>query len=158
MSRARPDPRPHRRSCGSAPLVLVLASIGLALREEALHHAATLQQAEAQTDVLAGSVGAALSFNDADAMRQYLGALMRNPQVAAAAIYGDDGRRLTLLARPGADAPATLMRRETLRSGERVVVARPVAEQGARLGFVYIQTTPEGPLGLHRRGTPASSS
>ncbi len=69
-------------------VVLVLASIGLAIREEALHRAMTLQQAEAQTDVLAGSVGAALSFNDADAMRQYLGALMRNPQVAAAAIYG----------------------------------------------------------------------
>ena len=125
-------------------LVLVLASMGLALREEALHQAATLQQAEAQTDVLAGSVGAALSFNDAEAMRQYLGALMRNPQVAAAAIYGQDGHRLALLARPGADAPAMLSGAETLRSGERVVVARPVVEQGTQLGFVYIQTTPEG--------------
>ena len=138
--------------------MLVLASIGLAIREEALHRAATLQQAEAQTDVLAGSVGAALSFNDAEAMRQYLGALMRNPQVAAAAIYGADGRRLALLARPGADAPATLAAAETLRSGERVVVARPVVEQGSQLGFVYIQTTPEGLSDVHRRGTPGSSS
>jgi signal transduction histidine kinase/CheY-like chemotaxis protein len=125
-------------------LVLVLASMGLAIREEVLHQATTLQQAEAQTDVLAGSVGAALSFNDAEAMRQYLGALMRNPQVAAAAIYGEDGRRLALLARPGADAPAMLSGAETLRSGERVVVARPVVEQGTQLGFVYIQTSPEG--------------
>ncbi len=125
-------------------VVLVLASIGLAIREEALHRAATLQQAEAQTDVLAGSVGAALSFNDADAMRQYLGALMRNPQVAAAAIYGVDGRRLALLARPGAGAPASLGAAETLRSGGRVVVARPVVEQGSPLGYVYIETTPEG--------------
>jgi signal transduction histidine kinase/CheY-like chemotaxis protein len=125
-------------------VVLVLASIGLAIREEALHRAMTLQQAEAQTDVLAGSVGAALSFNDADAMRQYLGALMRNPQVAAAAIYGVDGRRLTLLARPGADAPVSLHASETLRSSERMVVARPVAEQGTALGYVYIETTPEG--------------
>jgi signal transduction histidine kinase/ActR/RegA family two-component response regulator len=125
-------------------VTLVLASIGLAIREEALHRAATLQQAEAQTDVLAGSVGAALSFNDADAMRQYLGALMRNPQVAAAAIYGADGHRLALLARRGADAPPTLGAAETQRSGERVVVARPVTEQGSRLGYVYIETTPEG--------------
>jgi signal transduction histidine kinase/CheY-like chemotaxis protein len=125
-------------------VVLVLASIGLAIREEALHRAMTLQQAEAQTDVLAGSVGAALSFNDADAMRQYLGALMRNPQVAATAIYGVDGRRLTLLARPGADAPVSLDASETLSSGGRVVVARPVAEQGTALGYVYIETTPEG--------------
>jgi signal transduction histidine kinase len=125
-------------------LVLVLASMGLAIREEALHRATILQQAQAQTDVLAGSVGAALSFNDAAAMRQYLGALMRNPQVAAAAIYGEDGRRLALLAKPGADAPPSLSGAETLRSGERVVVARPVVEQGSQLGYVYIQTTPEG--------------
>jgi signal transduction histidine kinase len=125
-------------------VVLVLASIGLAIREETLHRAVTLQQAEAQTDVLAGSVGAALSFNDTDAMRQYLGALMRNPEVAAAAIYGADGRRLTLLARRGADAPVTLDAAETLRTGERLVVARPVVEQGSALGYVYIETTPEG--------------
>jgi signal transduction histidine kinase len=77
-------------------------------------------------------------------MRQYLGALMRNPQVAAAAIYGVDGRRLALLARPGADAPATLAAAETQRKGGRVIVARPVAQQGQPLGFVYIETTPEG--------------
>jgi signal transduction histidine kinase/CheY-like chemotaxis protein len=124
--------------------VLVLASIGLAFREEALHRTASLQQAEAQTDVLAGSVGAALSFNDEDAMRQYLGALMRNPQVAAAAIYGAEGQRLALLARPGAGAPAELAAPEAARSGEHLVVARPVVQQGQRLGFVYIETAPEG--------------
>ena len=125
-------------------LVLVLASVGLAIREEALHRAVIVQQAVAQTDVLAGSVGAALSFNDADAMRQYLGALTRNPQVAAAAIYGADGRQLAVLARPGAAAPAMLDTAETQRVAGRVIVARPVTQQGQSLGWVYIETTPEG--------------
>src|SRR6185437_416878 len=125
-------------------LVLVLASVGLAIREEALHRAVIVQQAVAQTDVLAGSVGAALSFNDADAMRQYLGALTRNPQVAAAAIYGADGRQLAVLARPGAAAPAMLDTAETQRVAGRVIVARPVTQQGQALGWVYIETTPEG--------------
>jgi signal transduction histidine kinase len=141
-----PRDRPTRRIAvlWIGALVLVLASLGLAIREETLHRAATLQQAEAQTAVLAGSVGAALSFNDADAMRQYLGALMRNPQVAAAAIYGVDGRRLALLTRPGADAPASLQAAQTRRAGQRVIVSRPVVEQGQSLGWVYIETAPEG--------------
>ena len=134
-------------------LVLVLASLGLAIREEALHRGVILQQAEAQTDVLAGSVGAALSFNDADAMRQYLDALTRNPQVAAAAIYGAGGRRLAVLARPGADAPASLAAAETRRMGGRVIVARPVVQQGQPLGYVYIETTPEGPSAFIARHT-----
>jgi len=134
-------------------VVLVLASVGLAFREEALHQAAALQQAEAQTDVLAGSVGAALSFNDSSAMRQYLGALMRNPQVAAAGIYGENGQQLALLARPGADAPATLTGEKTLHAGGRVVVARPVIEQGQTLGYVYIETTPEGASAFVARHT-----
>ena len=125
-------------------LVLVLASLALAIREEAVHRAVIQHQAEAQTDVLAGSVGAALSFGDADAMRQALGALMRNPQVAAAAIYSADGRRLAQLARPGADAPASLGAPGTWRSGGRVLVARRVVEQGSALGWAYIETTPEG--------------
>jgi signal transduction histidine kinase len=134
-------------------LVLVLASLALAIREEALHRAVILQQAQAQTDVLAGSVGAALSFNDADAMRQSLGALMRNPQVAAAAIYGADGRQLAVLARPVADAPSALAADESRRVAGRVTVARPVIEQGQSLGFVYIETTPEGPSAFIARHT-----
>jgi signal transduction histidine kinase len=134
-------------------VVLVLASLVLALREEAAHRGQALQQAEAQTDVLAGSVGAALSFNDAVAMRQYLGALMRNPQVAAAAIYGQSGDQLALLARPGADAPARVTGQETLREGERIVVTRPVVEQGQALGWVYIETTAEGPSAFIARHT-----
>jgi len=84
-------------------LVLLLAAVGLAIREEVVHRAEALQQAVAQTDVLAGSVSAALAFEDAAAMRQDLSALMRNPQVAAAGIYGPDGRQLALLPRSGAD-------------------------------------------------------
>jgi signal transduction histidine kinase/CheY-like chemotaxis protein len=133
--------------------ILVFASVGLAIREEALHQTATLQQAEAQSDVLAGSVGAALSFNDQDAMRQYLGALMRNPQVAASAIYSAQGQRLALLARPGADAPERLGGAETRRTRERLLVARPVVEQGAQLGYVYIETAPEGPSAFIARHT-----
>ena len=126
-------------------VMLVAASIALAFREEYVHRAAALQQAESQTDVLAGSVSAALAFDDMSAMRQYLGALMRNPQVAAAGIYGPHGSEVAMLTRSGADpTPANLSAYETRRTHGRIVVARAVSEQGQRLGMVYLQTAPEG--------------
>ena len=125
-------------------LVLLLAAVGLAIREEVVHRAEALQQAVAQTDVLAGSVSAALAFEDAAAMRQDLIALMRNPQVAAAGIYGPDGRQLALLPRSGADpAPARIAAGGVQHMHGRDVVTQAVAEQGERLGFVYLQTAPE---------------
>jgi signal transduction histidine kinase len=125
-------------------LVLLLAAVGLAIREEVVHRAESLQQAEAQADVLAGSVSAALAFDDEAAMRQDLGAMMRNPQVAAVGIYGPDGRRLALLPRAGADpAPDRLAAGGVHHVDGRDVVAQAVSEQGQRLGFVYLQTTPE---------------
>jgi signal transduction histidine kinase len=143
MSRGDPEPRSVLLIWLGA-VVLVAASIGLAFREEYVHQAATLEQAEAQTDVLAGGVSAALAFNDKDAMRQYLGALMRNREVAAAAIYGAHGRQLAILTRRGADpAPASLVAGETQHIDGRIIVARPVSEQGQQLGTVYLQTAPE---------------
>jgi signal transduction histidine kinase/CheY-like chemotaxis protein len=149
------DPEPRRVALlWIGAVVLVLASIGLAMREEATHQHLASQQAEAQTAVLAGSVSAALSFDDEDAMRQYLGALMRNPQVSAAGIYGPTGRQLALLARRDADpAPATLSGPEDIREHGRDVIARPVIEQGARLGYVYLQTAPDDLSGFIERHT-----
>jgi signal transduction histidine kinase len=139
------DPEPRRVALlWISALVLVVASVGLAFREEAAHQGEARQQAEAQTEVLAGSVSAALSFDDETAMRQDLSALMRNPQVSAAAIYGTDGRQLALMARPDAGpAPARLAGPEDMQANGRDLVARPVVEQGSRLGFVYVQTARE---------------
>jgi signal transduction histidine kinase/CheY-like chemotaxis protein len=139
------DPEPGRVAVlWISALVLLLASVGLAFREEYVHQAEALQQAQAQTDVLAGGVGAALVFEDQAAMRQNLSALMRNPQVAAAGIYGADGQQLALLPRPGAEpAPARIAAAGVSRQQGRDVVIQAVVEQGTRLGFVYLQTTPD---------------
>ena len=139
------DPEPGRVAIlWVGALVLVLASVGLAIREEYVHRADTLQQAQAQTDVLAGGVSAALAFEDEAAMRQDLSALMRNPHVAAAGIYDARGRQLALLPRRGADpAPARITAAGVSRRHGRDVVVQAVVEQGSRQGFVYLQTTPD---------------
>jgi signal transduction histidine kinase len=143
MSEHGPEPR-RIAVVWVGAFVLLLAAAALASREEFVHRAEALQQAVAQTDVLAGGVSAALAFDDEAAMRQDLSALMRDPQVAAAGIYGPDGRQLALLPRPGADpAPTRLIAVGVRHVHGRDVVTQAVAEQGQRLGFVYLQTAPE---------------
>jgi signal transduction histidine kinase/CheY-like chemotaxis protein len=124
--------------------VLVAASITLAVRQESLHRREVVQLAKAQTDVLAGSVSAALAFEDAAAMRQYLTALMRNPQVAAAGVYGPNGAPEALLASPQALPPPSALHASAAgwKQG-RVQIARAVIEQGQPLGYVYLQTVPD---------------
>ncbi|HEY2710350.1 MAG TPA: response regulator [Caulobacteraceae bacterium] len=152
---SEPDPEPRRVALiWAGAVMLVAASISLAAREEAIHSQQALQQAEAQTDVLAGSVSAALAFNDKPAMHQYLAALMRNPQVAAAGIYGPQGRQLAVQTHLGADPPPeVLIPGDTMRTLGRVVVARPVIEQGQALGTAYLQTTPDTLAGFAARHT-----
>jgi signal transduction histidine kinase len=126
-------------------VLLVAASMALAFRQEVAHRDDVLHAAEAQTDVLAGSVSAALAFDDQDAMRQYLEALARNPQVAAAGIYGPAGQRLAIRTQPGAPPPpAFIAAPPTAQSHGAAEVARVVTEQGQRQGFVYLRTEPEG--------------
>ena len=143
MSRREPEPV-RVLFIWLGAVVLVAASIALAFREEYVHQTAVQEQAEAQTEVLAGSVSAALTFDDEAAMRQYLAALMRDQRVAAAAIFGPLGRQVAVLTRKNADrVPARLVGDGTQRIDGRVVVVRPVAEQGQHLGTVYLQTAPE---------------
>jgi signal transduction histidine kinase len=126
-----------------AALLLAIA-LALAVRQEQVHGNMALKDAEAESAVLADSVGAALAFDDADAMSQYLEALMRNPQVAAAGIYDANGRPLAELVRPGAaPLPATLAGPLTEREHGRILVARMASEHGQKLGFVFLETAPE---------------
>lgn len=100
--------------------ILLATAIGLDVREQRAHRNMALRDAEAQTNVLAGSVSAALAFDDKEAMRQYLGALLRNPQVAAAGAYGVDGRPLAVLSQPGAaPLPSVVEKEETTQSHGR---------------------------------------
>jgi signal transduction histidine kinase len=151
----RRDPGPARvLFIWLGAVALVAASIALAFREDYVHHLAAQQQAEAQTNVLAGSVSAALAFDDDDTLRQYLAALMRDPQVAAAGIYGPQGRQVAVLASKNADPLPTSLEGEGTRSIDgRIVVVRPVVEQGQRLGTVYLQTAPESLSGTLARHT-----
>jgi signal transduction histidine kinase len=143
----RDDRRADRRLVNAAWLsVLALLAIGalLSARTEIMYRNQAARQATVQADILAASVSAALAFDDEKAMREYVDALRVNRDVAGAAVYDAGGRAVVVFHRPGAPAPPA--RAPTLGSkvaGRRVTVTRPVAEQGAQLGAVYLETLPE---------------
>ncbi|HXA39000.1 MAG TPA: response regulator [Phenylobacterium sp.] len=126
--------------------VAALLAIGvlLAARSELDDRSRATRAAEVQADILAASVSAALSFDDRAAMREYLGALQVNRAVAAAAVYDARGQAVVVFHRPDAPSPPARAPAPGARFVERhVAVTRGVAEQGARLGAVYLETRPE---------------
>ena len=70
-------------AAAGAALLLVLGII-LAILNERSYRERVLTQSEVQADILAASVSAALAFDDAPTMREYVDALAANPQIAAA--------------------------------------------------------------------------
>jgi signal transduction histidine kinase/ActR/RegA family two-component response regulator len=125
-------------------VVLLALGLGLGARSEIVHRRQLERQAMVQADILASSVSAALAFDDKDAMRQYVEALRANPDVEVAAVYSLTGRLLVAYRREGAAAaPAQAPAIDVRHQGGGMVVTRPVAEQGAPLGTVYLETVPE---------------
>jgi signal transduction histidine kinase len=125
--------------------VVALLAIGalLAARAELAYRNQAARQAEVQADILAASVSAALAFDDRKAMREYLDALRVNRAVAAAAVYDASGQAVVEFQRGGARAPVRVSPLGSVFADRHVTVTRPVSEQGARLGAVYLQTLPE---------------
>ncbi len=126
--------------------VVALLAIGalLAWRAEVEHRSQATRQAEVQADILAASVSAALAFDDAAAMHEYVDALSVNHAVAAVAVYDVSGRALVTYRNPQAQAPPAMAPVLGTRFAQRrVAVTRPVNQQGARLGTVYLETLPE---------------
>jgi len=143
----RLDRLADRRLVNAAWLsVLALLAIGalLSARTEIMYRNQAARQAAVQADILAASVSAALAFDDEKAMREYVDALRVNGDVAGAAVYDTGGRAVVTFHRAGAPAPPARAPALGSRVAARhVVVTRPVAEQGARLGSVYLETRPE---------------
>jgi signal transduction histidine kinase/CheY-like chemotaxis protein len=125
-------------------LALLLVGVLLGLRSETDHRRQQIRQTVVQADILAETVTAALAFDDHPTLRQYVEALSANPQIASAAIYDEAGRSVVRYVSAGAPQPPAQAQPPGARARAGIVrVARPVAETGAPLGSVYIETRRE---------------
>ena len=147
MNRRSPWNRPDRQLVNiawAAALALLAIGVLLAGRAELAYRSQAQRQAEVQADILAASVSAALAFDDRTAMREYVDALRVNRALAAAAIYNASGQAVVVFHRAGAAPPPAHIGALSSRFSHRhTTVTRAVAEQGQRLGAVYLETLPE---------------
>lgn len=134
------------RAAIAIAVALLVASLGLALRNEDLARAVKVRQAVVQANILAGSVAAPLAFDDDDVAREYVSALRANPEIRAAAAYRSDGSFAVGFARDGVASPQKNRLAPPAVSSQSIVVTAPVVQGGVRLGSVRLETMTE-PIG-----------
>ena len=144
------------REWGSAPaaifivaLAILVAGFAIILQNEATFRANRDRQAQVAAQVLAGSVTAAVDFNDPAASQQSVDAFRVNPQVRYVGVFDRSGRVLGAYDRAARSALVDLARLPPPpESNYRVSV--PIESAGQRIGTVVYEVQREA---LSRRLT-----
>jgi signal transduction histidine kinase len=128
-----------RRYALAGASVLLGAGLLASIYQDRLFHSQRVRELTAQGEILAASVTAAIVFGDVKTVQEHVDALLVNPQIAAAGVYGSAGNLVAGRGR-GAELPRSLRGRNS--SGQTDVVV-PVTHQNERLGSVYIASVDE---------------
>ena len=136
----------------AAALALLVIGIGLAVANEQAYDVRNLDQARSEARLLSALLAPILDAGDRVSAARYLQALGANRNTEAAAVYGPQGRRLASYARAGGTAPPALspLPGAVVVAGGRLGVTLPIADNGKRLGSLYLATATE-PLGSRLR-------
>lgn len=95
-------------------------------------------------DVVAGNSAAALAFDNAEDAQVVLSHVRASPNVTIAALYDDQGKLFAAYRRAeNFAAPADPGSPRVAYEGERLVLVRPVAQTGKRLGTLYLESNLE---------------
>ncbi|HXJ01247.1 MAG TPA: ATP-binding protein [Micropepsaceae bacterium] len=135
---------PRRKISASLALLsalsLILAGVLVTLYEEQLYRAQKFQEIGVQGQILGASVAAALVFNDAKTAQEYVTALQANPELEAAGVYDEAGRRVAGFARSDTDPPPERAPAVTSYvANNRIYAVLPVNQGGAAVGAVYLR-------------------
>jgi hypothetical protein len=104
---------------------------------------AVVQNLAVLGDVLAGNSTAALTFRDAEAARDVLGALRAEPNVTAACIYTSDGRPFAKYTRDEKDSgfvPPVPQAETTQFMNGHLVQFRKIVLSGDTVGTLYLES------------------
>jgi signal transduction histidine kinase/CheY-like chemotaxis protein len=131
-------------------IALSISGVLMALYDVRPYESQKVGALTSEARVLAGSMGAALTFNDTDAALEYLAALDANPEVVAAAAYDSDRQLVTSYVRPGGEqwtVPATVdgpdYKFEGAELGVFVRVFEGKDQTQKPLGWVYVKARVE---------------
>ncbi|MCR5874986.1 ATP-binding protein [Phenylobacterium sp. J426] len=120
-------------------VVLLLLGLLLGIGREAAYRLQAAEAAEVQADILAGAISAPLAFEDRTTLVQALRAFQRNPDIAEAIVFDMRGQAIALRGDSQHLVPPS--EAGTLRQDGRLVVTRPVVEEGVPFGWVRLVTT-----------------
>jgi signal transduction histidine kinase len=130
-----------------AALALLLAGVAMARYEDELYTAQQTRDVSEQSEILAASVTAAVSFGDAAAAQEYVDSLKANPELRAAGVYDAKGTLMAQFSRgavlPSGLGGAALKTQGAQVSGDALAVTAPVVEGGRAIGAVAIIATTE---------------
>jgi PAS domain S-box-containing protein len=145
---SRPDSRTwsfwsFTPAIATAAAGLLLVGLSMAVYNEHLGKTEKLHDVTVQANILAGSVTAALAFDDAELAQEYVDALGANRDVEAAGVYNLQGRLVAGYAQPGTGAPATNSVRPPNLEDDHIVVTEPIVQGATPLGSVYLRTIQE---------------
>ncbi|WP_165842958.1 ATP-binding protein [Phenylobacterium deserti] len=124
----------------SAVALLALGLI-LGVLRELDFRAQAADAARVQADIFAGAVSAPLAFEDRPTLLQNLRAFQRDPEIAEAIVYGMGGEQVAL--RPSSEFQKLPLQPGARRVQGRLVVTRPVIEEGVHLGWVRLVAAPD---------------
>ena len=127
-------------------IALVAAGLALTLYSEQLSREQKIREVSVQADILAGSVSAALAFDDRQAAKEYVDALRVNREIEAAGVYDLRGALTAGFVRDHARLPRDIQLRPPRIDGPHLAVTTPVTQDGTKLGVIYLQTIVE-PIG-----------
>jgi signal transduction histidine kinase/CheY-like chemotaxis protein len=126
----------------ASAVILVAASLALAVYDEGQYRQQSTQAANVQARVLADTVTAALAFGDHDALQEYVNAMRANSGVDSVAVFDSQGRRVASFTRSHIADQLSQVRTPASLPGQ-VIVFAPVAEGGVKLGTVYLRDRTE---------------
>jgi len=102
-----------------------------------------IKDSQALADVLGTSSTAALSFDDANAVRETLKTLGNKPEVTRSHVYTADGAEFAAYQRAGipvASMPIPPVGLGTIVTKDRIGVFRPIRLKDERLGTIYLES------------------
>ncbi len=131
---------------GAAVAVVTLLVAGWALMayDTQNYRAQKLNETTVQARILGASVTAALIFDDAKTVSEYIDAVRANSEIDAAAVYDATGKVVAQTAREGAaPVPERSGEGRFEADGDFIVVVQPIVQSGERVGAVYLRTATE---------------
>ena len=123
---------------------LLSACIAFLAYDQYVFRETLLQNLSAQAQIIGSNSVSALTFNDPQAAKTTLAALMNSPDIVEAAIFNYDGTLFAQFSRePGgiSGLPGTFTSHEVVQIGDNYVsLFEPILFQGHRIGTVYLRS------------------